>query len=386
MSNNPTTIREISWREIFPWLILLRVFRLAIRPSVLLMALLPIILMPWGSWCATQLFDHPTHVEENAVEVRVPSLLELTRVAPAVGRQHMESLFHQVNRPFHEVLRTHSLRETAYWLFVGLWSILLWAIPAGAMSRIAVVRLGREERVGFIESLGFSVRRIGAYVGAPLLPLVGFTLCALPVALLGLMMRADWGVLIAGVLWVFVLVAGFAMTLMLLGLFFGWPLMWPTISAEFNGDLFEALQRSYDYTRERPLHYLFYAFVATMLGALGWLVVNAVCIGVVDISSWAVTWGAGGVERMEEISRESENTTVVIGMQCIHVLSGLVLQKIPTAYAASFFWCSASAIYLLLRQDVDQTEMDEVFLAEPEEEPPLPDLDASFTAAPSSSA
>ena len=183
MSNNLTTIREISWREIFPWLILVRVFRLAIRPSVLLMALLPIILMPWGSWCATQLFDQPTHVEENAVELRVTSLLDLTRVAPAVGRQRMESLFHQITRPFREILRTHSLRETAYWLFVGLWAVLLWAIPAGAMSRIAVVRLGREERVGFIESLGFSVRRIGAYVGAPLLPLVGFALCALPVAL-----------------------------------------------------------------------------------------------------------------------------------------------------------------------------------------------------------
>ncbi len=50
------------------------------------------------------------------------------------------------------------------------------------------------------------------------------------------------------------------------------------------------------------------------------------------------------------------------------------------AYAAGFFWSSASAIYLLLRQGVDQTEMDEVFLEEPEQEPPLPDLDAALTA------
>ncbi|MEE3371648.1 MAG: hypothetical protein VX346_20115 [Planctomycetota bacterium] len=383
MANNLTMIREVSWREIFPWLILLRVFRLAIRPSVLLIALVPIILMPCGSWCAEQLFDHTPDLDQQTVELRVTSLLDLSRVTPDVGRERIESLFHLIARPFREILGTHSLRETAYWLFVGLWAVLLWAIPAGALSRIAVVRLGREERVGFVESLVFSVRRIGAYIGAPLLPLVGFALFALPVALVGLMMRADWGVLVAAVSWVLVLLVGFAMTLMLLGLFFGWPLMWPTISAEFNGDLFEALQRSYDYTRERPLHYLFYAFVATMLGALGWLIVNAVCNGIVDIGSWAVTWGAG-VERMAEIRGETESTAVVIGVQSIDVLNGLVLRQIPMAYAASFFWCSASAIYLLLRQGVDQTEMDEVFLEEPEEEPPLPDLDTSFTANPAS--
>ena len=379
MANNLTTIREMSWREIFPWLILVRAFRLAIRPSVLLIALVPIILMPCGSWCAERLFEYTPPSEENTVESRVTSLLDLTRVTPDVGRQQIESLFHQIASPFREILGTHSLRQAAYWLFVGLWTVLLWAIPAGAISRIAVVRLGREERVGFIESLVFSVRRLGSYIGAPLLPLVGFALFSLPVALVGLMMRTDWGVLVAAVSWVLVLLAGFAMTLMLLGLFFGWPLMWPTISAEFNGDMFEALQRSYDYTRERPLHYLFYAFTATMLGALGWLVVNTVCMGIVDIGSWAVTWGAG-VERMEELSRESENTAVVIGILCIGGLNDVVSRHIPMAYAAGFFWSSASAIYLLLRQGVDQTEMDEVFLEEPEQEPPLPDLDAAFTA------
>ena len=30
----------------------------------------------------------------------------------------------------------------------------------------------------------------------------------------------------------------------------------------------------------------------------------------------------------------------------------------------SFFWCGATAIYLLLRRDADQTDIDEVFLEE----------------------
>lgn len=424
MVNDLATIREMSWREIFPWLILLRVFRVAIRPSVLLIALVPTFLMPCGSWIGEQVFDPeplPGRMLETGREVsrdqpldanalrapqgiavapRVTSLSDLTRVTSDVGRQRIESLFHQITRPFREILGTHSLRHTAYWVFIGLWGVLLWAIPAGAISRIAVVRLGGEERIGFIEALRFAVRRFGAYVGAPLLPLVGFALFALPMVLVGAMMQADWGILVAAVCWVLVLLAGFAMTLMLLGLFFGWPLMWPTVSAEFNGDLFEALQRSYDYTRERPLNYLFYAVVATTLGALGWLVVNAVCTGIVEIGSWAVTWGSG-VERMALIRQwESQlsfdvagiwssikagsdvnspmSTVAVIGGLVIHGLNGLVSRQIPMAYAAGFFWCSASAIYLLLRQDVDQTEMDEVFLEEPDQEPSLPDLDSSL--------
>jgi hypothetical protein len=38
------------------------------------------------------------------------------------------------------------------------------------------------------------------------------------------------------------------------------------------------------------------------------------------------------------------------------------------------FWCVAAAIYLLLRYDVDHTEMDEVFLPEQEFGDALPDL------------
>jgi len=422
MSKDLTTIREIAWRDVFPWLILLRVFRLSIRPSVLLLALLPTLVMPWGEQLARLTFIPDERTEaipespnastggrpgatnerhstvEESVGSAVTSSLDPLRLAPQIGRQRIEPLFRQLTRPFREILRAESLPRTAYWVFVGLWGLLLWAIPAGAISRIAVVRIGREERVGFVESIVFASRRFGAYVGAPLLPMIGVALFAVPIAVVGLMMRSDWGLLFAAGCWVLVLMAGFAMSLMLLGLLFGWPLMWPTISAEFNGDLFEALQRGYDYTRERPLQYLFYAITATMLGALGWLVVNAVCSGIVDLSFWAASWGTG-VDRLADIKQwESQlrldlfhlgppiesgtepaaptNSVAMVGLFVIHGLNTTLANQLPAAYAAGFFWCSASAIYLLLRQDVDQTEIDEVFSEEAEL---VPALDGSIT-------
>ena len=40
-------------------------------------------------------------------------------------------------------------------------------------------------------------------------------------------------------------------------------------------------------------------------------------------------------------------------------------------FSYSFFWCSATMIYLLMRKKVDEAELDEVFTEDDEPEPPL---------------
>jgi len=49
------------------------------------------------------------------------------------------------------------------------------------------------------------------------------------------------------------------------------------------------------------------------------------------------------------------------GATLIGLVIGLI-NAVASAFRFSFFFCSASAIYLLLRHDVDEKEMDEVFL------------------------
>ena len=68
--------------------------------------------------------------------------------------------------------------------------------------------------------------------------------------------------------------------------------MWATISSE-GTDSFDAISRSYAYAFQRPLHYLFYALVAVVLGVLGWLLVSNFAAGVVYITYWAASWSAG---------------------------------------------------------------------------------------------
>src|SRR5205085_5918323 len=119
------------------------------------------------------------------------------------------------------------------------------------------------------------------------------------VAILCLLLKIPVGVLIVGIIWPVVLVCGLFIAILLVGLLFGWPLMSPTVSAE-GTDSFDALSRSYSYTYQRPVHYLFYAAVAGVLGMLAWVVVVIFAKGVITYSYWAASWGSGG-GRMKEI-------------------------------------------------------------------------------------
>jgi hypothetical protein len=47
------------------------------------------------------------------------------------------------------------------------------------------------------------------------------------------------------------------------------------------------------------------------------------------------------------------------GAAAIRIARGF-LWLVPTAFGYSLFWCFATAVYLLLRRDVDLTEFDEV--------------------------
>ena len=57
-------------------------------------------------------------------------------------------------------------------------------------------------------------------------------------------------------------------------------------------------------------------------------------------------------------------------------LTVLLVRIVATGFNHAFFWCAASAIYLCLRRDVDQTEFDEVFVEDEDNSYQLPPLKA----------
>jgi hypothetical protein len=263
--------------------------------------------------------------------------------------------------------------------------LIIWSLFGGAISRIAAVKLGREERIGLVEALRHARGRWAAQVASPLFPLLGCAIVALPMLAVGFMMRWDGGLLVAGVLWIFMLLGGLIIAILLLGLLFGWPLMWGTIASEGNGDAFEAFSRSFSYTFQRPLHYLFYATLATFFGGLSWLLVYHFSESVIYLAQWPASLTAGA-DRWSEIARYTglprpSSGLAVWGGSLIGFCAALV-RSIATGFAHSLFWCLATAIYLLLRQDVDQTEFDEVFVENEDPHYMLPPLEQAGDQAP----
>ncbi len=384
-------VREIAWREAFPWISLARVARLAMAPRLILLAALGLLLTSGGwrviglaysssedlrqlGWAAE---DQPWPWQTQ-IETVPPLLFDGFHPARSPVVQSALWLSQPVRAMFYPGASTVGIPFVpfTYELLCAIWAIAVWALIGGAITRITALALARESRLGAVGGLRFSLAKWPAFFLAPLLPIMGVLFLSLLMgAVYGLIMRFDSGVLIMSIFWPILLGASLVMGILLLGLVFGWALMWPTISVE-GTDSFDALSRSYSYTFQRPLYYLFYAIVAGVIGLLAATIVWLLVHWTIQLSFWSASWGSG-LRRMEEIVRDANlgnaRGAYSVGLSILRFWNGCVL-LLGSAYLFSYFWAAATNIYFLLRQKVDGAEPD-VVAAEQEEEtfilPPL---------------
>jgi hypothetical protein len=254
----------------------------------------------------------------------------------------------------------------------GIWAIIIWALFGGAIARIAALHLTRGETPGPLVALQEAFQKWYALIGAPLIPLIGSALLALPMVLAGLLLRTDFMTLIIGMSWVFVIVWGFVLAILLIGLLIGWPLMWATVSVE-RTDAFDGVSRCYAYVYQRPLHLMLYIALAIALGWLGQVGVTFFAMAAASLGEWAVSWGAGRERLVALLAPVATVDTPGVESPVAEGLSGLVasgaagirfwkdaLELVVASYALAYLWSAAVGIYLLLRRQVDATEMDEV--------------------------
>jgi hypothetical protein len=409
------TLRAVAWSEMCPWLVIFRTFRLAVSFRVLALGAVAILLtaLVWGlfGWAFSPSAHSPVTAWTEPVaawtepyarcpwEAVTDALVPDTPwpladagaasfAAPAAGNwaegNPVVRCWAELSRPLWAIFTLRAeAKDLACLLLCGLSSLAIWAFFGAAITRIAAVQLAADERVGWMAALRFACRKWLSYCGAPLLPLLGMALAALPVWVISWALRADVGVFLVGFGWPVLLVCGLIMALLLLGLIFGWPLMWATISAE-GTDSFDALNRAYAYVYHRPVHYLFYAILAAVFGWLGWLLVQNFAAGVVWLTYWAASWSAG-TDQIELIMPGSQYPAGIghAGAIVIRFWAGCV-KLLAVGFIYGYFWTAATAIYFLLRRDEDATEMDEVFLDadQSEHSAPLPPLQTDAAGAP----
>ena len=420
MSNDNGVIRSISWRDLCPWTILFRTFSLALNPNIILLATAGVFLSCCAWFVPAKLFIDESNlnpqllnvVEANASPYRRATESPFEGLAEPVrgesdtseqaattgvfadptegmslkGRKGIPGVFWDYVDSFYYMFDFRSgagletsarLQLFAYFLFGGLLTVAIWSVLGGAITRIAILRLARDEGCGLVDSVKFALQRFVAYFTGPIIPMAFVLVLGLIVGLFALFMMADWGVIFVGIFWLIVLLIGFLMAFLLVGLMFGWPMMFPTISSE-SSDAFDAISRCYAYVLQRPITYGFYVLVSVVFGGLCWWLANLFGEEVIAMADWSASWGAGSdrMDRIHELidgaAAGEDEGTLSAGASIIGFFNGF-LRTAVTGYTYGLFWCLASAMYLLMRKVVDDTEFDEVFV-EGEDDYGLPPL------------
>jgi hypothetical protein len=275
-------------------------------------------------------------------------------------------------------------------LLCSLWAVAVWSVCGGAITRIAALELARDERIGLREALRFSLKRFLSYFGGPVIPLLFIAGISFFCFLGGLVSCIPWfGPMFAGILWFLPLLAGFLMALIIIGWAVGWPLMFPTISFE-GSDALDAVSRAYAYVFQRPWRFLFYSIAAIMFGSICMFFVVLCADLIIYLAKWSVDLGTNlpalfGAESGKltdklsfyapaptgwSLSQETEVPEGIVGIASMFCSVWLYLVfTVALAFLYSYFWSAATIIYSLLRNDVDNIDMDEVYTeteAEPE--------------------
>jgi hypothetical protein len=445
MAEDKVELRDMNFRQLLPWTELFQGFKVALDPKKLLLAAGGILVMAAG-WSILGWAFYNSRPEPNPNDYADKETFEVNRrkwkllhetagpdgqmrtlpwfedrgpnpfllvtgntaaweqvQAKGVVRAELPVLLEPLVKFFRPVVYLlhpdADFWSSIYFLLVLFWTLATWAFFGGAITRMAAVQIARKEKIGLGEALRFTRSRLVSYFCAPLVPLAGILVFIVLLILFGLfhLIPLFGDIVVDGIGWPLVLLAGLVMAVILVGLV-GWPMMYATISAE-GSDSFDALSRSYSYVLTNPWQYIWYTLVALAYGAV-------VVFFVGFMGSLMIYLGKWGVSQTPFISsahREPEylfiyaptsfgwhdllvrgSSTVgpnwgevapgvewhwwnSLGAGMVALWLGLVFLMV-VGFGYSYFWSASTIIYLLMRRKVDDTDIDEVYLEEDESE------------------
>ncbi len=287
------------------------------------------------------------------------SSLDIATVASELSTifYHMPCALWSLNKPFAIVF--------------GLFLVFILAIGGGALSRMAATQIAGQERLRVRAALGFSVGNWRRFSLALLLPVLLTLLIAGIIVVLGLLMAVPWVDVIGGLVYGIAILLGFVMAFLLLGFAAGFSLLVPAVACE-NCDPGDAMQRTFAYVINRPLHLLFYAIVALIGMVLGYVVVAFVASLMLNLT--AATFGAlhdhpalhaaGGYSIFDLVqTRQSavfDTWHDASTAWFVHLWETIVVCLV-IAYVVAYYYSASTVMYLLLRRAADGQDIDEIW-------------------------
>jgi hypothetical protein len=424
MSTSPGVLAAVRWNELCPWLLLVRAARAALMVRVLALALVGVALTQWGwkvvdylvlkeprttaplAWLserpAPALWGGPSVTVTPPADVLTlppPAADDDVRdsagaVSAALDEMNRRDLFNAVDarrysgplmrgwawalQPLDRLIDGPGWRPRFAFAFAGLWALAVWGLVGGAISRIAALYLTRGETIGPIAALRAAGAKWMSTFAAPLFCLIVIVMFTLLLILAGAIIRLGPLAFLAGLAWPIALLVGIAVAIFGIGLVAGWPMMWSTVAVE-RTDAFDGVSRGYAFTYQRPLHFVFFVMVATVLGLLAQAAVSLVVDAALNATWWGVRHGAGQARAdallagLPTIPRDDLGIMARAGGNMMRFWS-TGLASVATSFPMAYLWTAAAGIYLLLRRLIDSTELGEVAFDEGAPEQGLPPL------------
>jgi len=374
-------IHEVLWSEALPWWVLFRAAGTAFAPTVLFLALLG-GLATWAGWSIADSLNLsgsdpaadairsatlasgpllPGPDGSNAAGALRPSrALPLLQGAWAWLPSPVADVLELVGIPFRPAA---SLTQLGGALARIGWFVLVWSIFGTAIARHVALKLVDEDAPGLLGSVLYGARAWLAAFNSVAFVLLGIAALAVPGAILGFLMRTDWGLAVAGAIWPLVLAGAIVLAILAIGLVAGWPLMVAAVGVE-RGDSFQAISTSFSYLYQRPLHYAFYALVAAVVALPAFAAAGLFADATGTLAFWATSFGMGHDRTIAVLEGVQSPGDASWGIRALAFWTR-GLEALLGSFGWGYFWAIATAAYMLLRHDVDGTELDEVVIDEP---------------------
>jgi len=365
-------------------------------------------------WAGGHLISEVFRPSEGAQQYDVPGgflawAFQLFGDIPFIGRQ-IGSLLTGALR-----IDPGNLDQYGFWelLVGGIWFVGVWSFFAQGIHRITTLRIARDEGLSLVEALKFSAKNWPTMLLAPVIIacVIGIFFACNMLAGLALSIPVA-----GGILGLVAVPLAFVSTLLILlvgvGGILGLPLIGAAAAWECNGSL-DAISRAFSYLFARPLQYfwnffLIFLFTGIILLVGGWftftfaksidagalsevqtLMVDPPARRVTEESDWAKLSGdskelykdmeiRGRERRAPAIETPAKDIQTVGVVPWTYKLNALIfwfffnlIWLAVAGYALYWLIGASTSVYADLRQDVDGTEEDEVFIEEEEQ-----DLDA----------
>lgn len=244
-------------------------------------------------------------------------------------------------------------------ILLGLPIIAVLTLVGGSISRSAAFEFAQGRFASRDETVNFTLRRARQFILAIAGPILFSAALFLIIALGGLLLSIPVVDVLGALLYIFGMCMGIIATLVLVLHVVASPMIVPALSIE-GTDAFDAIQRCYAYVVGRPLRYLTYVLILTVLGVFAAVLFAMIARVSIEMTDWAAGFLANDATDRALSGQGDLGATKNLAHQIISFWRNIV-NLLIAGYIISLFFTSATIVYLAIRRICDGQGLTEIW-------------------------